>query len=149
MGVYISADDLRLRLSEPTYLGIFDDDNDGTADATAVAATIRDAEAYVNGYLRGVYTIPLSPVPDQAKRISLDVAEMYAYARNRAFTRGDVVAMQKAVREELMDIRKGVIRLDIEGLPEPAANQGGDVRSGDPDYPEPRDHVFLNGTGWF
>ena len=148
-GAYIDGDALRLRVTATAYVGIFDDDNDGAVDEDAVEQCIRDAEAYVNGYLRGIYTLPLASVPDQVRRIALDVAEAYAYQRNGTYARRDATALFERVRDELKDIRKGIIRLDVMGTPEPAANQVGGPRSGNPDAPDPLPAVFLNGTGDF
>ena len=55
-------------------------------------------------------------------------------------------ALLDRARQELKDLRNGVTRLDVEGTPEPAANQGGEVLSGNPDAPDPPPAMFLNGT---
>ena len=148
MGDYIDATQLSRRMTTTCYQGTFNDAGTGTVDTDAVAQVIRDAEAYVNGFLRGIYpTIPVSPVPDQVMRITLDVAEAYAYQRNGTLSRRDPEVIIERARKDLVDIRNGKIRLDVDGAPEPAANQGGSARSGDPDDPDPPSSVFLGGLG--
>lgn len=148
-GHYIDDAKLSARVGAKTYAACFDDTNSGTVNAQAVAQVIQDAEAQFDGFMRGVYPIPLSPVPNQAVRICLDLAEAYTYLRNVEAARRDPDVILKRAREEMTDIRKGFVRLDVEGPPEPGANQGGEVHSGDPEHPTPPPKAFGAGTGWF
>ncbi|MDD5176756.1 MAG: DUF1320 domain-containing protein [Sterolibacterium sp.] len=58
----------------------------GTAELTqresmlatgAVVRALADADALINGYVAGRYTVPLSPVPDNLPRLACAVARYY------------------------------------------------------------------------
>src|SRR5262249_42397632 len=128
---------------------ILDDNNDGDADADPIARLQADSQSYVDGFLRPIYPLPLVIVPGEVKRICLDVAHGYAAIRHPEYVRFDGYKLLDRARVELTDLRMGKTRLDIQGAPEPAKNEGGQARSGDPRSPAPKPKFFADGTGDF
>lgn len=124
---YIVTADLEQRISAERLKQIYDDDNNGTADANAVVRLCKDASAKVAGYLRGIYdltTIAAAP-PEEVIRLTLDVAEAYAAKRHPEYVKRDWEKLMRAAESDLGKLRRGETRLDIDGSPEPAKNQGG------------------------
>ena len=149
---YVVQADIEARVSAAVVRQILDDDASGAADAANVNRVIADAESYVEGFLRGIYDIAALRVqgtgaPNEVKRLCLDVAVSYLYERWPEYIRGNWQELRERARMELKDLRNGVTRLDVVGAPEPARNQGGVVRSGDPDSPTPVAKVFLDRDG--
>ncbi|WP_175784235.1 gp436 family protein [Burkholderia ambifaria] len=54
----------------------------GPVDEQRVTAAIEDADDEINGYLRGIYPVPLADVPKSIKRCAVDVAWYYLHANN-------------------------------------------------------------------
>ena len=147
MGTYINQSDIEDRLSADIVQRILDDDADGFADTGPVDRAIADAEGYVEAFLRVAYDLAViralgTDVPNEIKRLILDVVTAYLWERHPEYVRADGNALLARARQELIDLKRGLTRLDIVGSPEPPANRGGDVRSGDPDEPEPAPKFF-------
>lgn len=134
-----TADQLRARLSSLAVDRIYDDNGDGNADADPLTQLQRDASSKVRGHLGPVYdTALLTPgASDELVRIALDVAHAMAAQRHPEVLRIDGYRMMEQAEKELKKLREGVTNLGIETSPEPAANQGGEALSGNPDDPEP------------
>jgi len=124
---YITKADLESRIGADTVRAIFDEDRDGDADDDKVTRLLKDASAKVAGYLRGIYplaTIAANP-PEEVLRLTLDVAEAYAAKRHSEYVQRDWEKLMLAAERDLKSLRRGETRLDVDGSPEPAANQGG------------------------
>lgn len=152
MGTYIRRADVEERVSEQVLREICDDNVDGQFKAQ-IDRAISDAESYVESFLNGNYNLTTiramghagtDDVPNEIKRIILDLVTAYLYDRFPEYIRADGRRMKQDARAELMDLRKGRTKLDITTAPEPAANQGGPTRSGDPDDTDPADKFFLD-----
>jgi len=142
MSVYIKQSDLEDRLGKEAIRFILDDDVDGRPDSSPVARVLLDAESRFESYARGNYDLTAlramgfagtNDVPNEVKRICLDLATAMLWQRYPQYVRAHGDRLWDRVQDELMDLRRGKTRLDIVGTPEPARNQGGMVRSGDPD----------------
>lgn len=142
---------LEARISKLTVQRIYDDDNDGTADNDPIAGLVRDASSKVYSYLGPIYDVALiDPAQqDEVVRLGLDVAQAMAAQRHPEYVRIDGYKMMAQAESDLKNLRKNLTNLGIKTPPEPAANTGGDVESGDPCDPCPQPHVFLDGTGDF
>lgn len=152
----LSTADLEDRFSPAVLVDIFDDDNDGTPDPAPLLRLLLDAQSYVEGALRHVYDLStlrgVDPWPNEIVRFILDRAEARAYVRHPEHARFDGYKMLDRVDKELTDLcNKGKRRLDADGSPEPAYNQGGVTSSSvnDPDFPEPAKIFFGGGFGYF
>lgn len=144
---FIEKGDLDDRLSVAIVRKIFDDDNSGTANDASVARVIADASSRFAGVLRGLgYPLPLpTPIPEDAKRYTLDIAEWMAAKRHPEVARKNWVELKKSSDDDLALIRKGIVRLAIPKAEEtPAttpANVGaatGSTAGTDPDLPQGR-----------
>lgn len=148
---YWVLQDLKDRLGDETVLKILDDNRDGTPDPTPLARLQADSTSYVDGFLRPVYDIDAvhaSP-PNEVVRLALDVAEWMCAKRWPRYVSGDWKEKRDHTRSELLDLRNGKTRLDVAGSPEPAANEGAEVVSGNPNSPVVPCKVFADGLGDF
>lgn len=132
MGHYISqtgstSGDLTNALSNDLILQLFSDGT-GVASTTAIADVITRAEAVVDAYLTGVYTVPITPVNDILKTIVVDLACAYAYDRKPEFYRQDgknpMAERVKLSMDLLAKLRSGEIRLGTETAEAPATGGG-------------------------
>jgi phage gp36-like protein len=144
---YIVQADLEDRLTAVVIRQILDDDVSGAPDANPLARALADAESYVEGFLRVAYNLTTIRalgvnVPNEIKRMCLDVATAYLWERHPEYVRADGDKLLARVRSELEDLRRGFTRLDIVGAPEPPTNRGGEPRSGDPDDTDTADKFF-------
>lgn len=157
-GNYLTRELIESRLTPLTVRQIFDDGDQGEASKASLDLYAQQSESYVEGFLRNEYTLSVlramgpdgtNDVPIELVRLCLDVFESYAIRRHPEYIRGDWQTKLKQARSELMDLVKGHTRLDVDGSPEPAANQVTTVRSGDPNDPTPKAKFFVDGLGDF
>ena len=144
----ITQDQLEDRLSKLTVQRLYDDDNDGTSDSNPIAGLIRDASSKVYSYLGPIYDLDLiDPTKqDEVVRLTLDVAQAMAAQRRPEYVRIDGYKLMAQADADLKILRNGWTNLGIKAAPEPSANQGGDVDSGNPDDQTPLPKLFLDGT---
>jgi hypothetical protein len=132
---------------------LYDDNNDGIADANAVTQLIRDGSAKVLGYIGPVYNVDLIDPLSQAEvvRLTLDVCQAYAAQRHPEILRVEGYKMMAQAEKDLKQLREGLTNLGITGVPEPAANQGARVLSGNPNSSDftPRFSDNWGGRGGF
>lgn len=153
MGRYIVQADLEDRVSAQVLREITDDDVDETPDATVLARVIADAESTVESFLRKVYNLQalrdlagadIDDVPNEIKRLCLDLAVAYLWDRFPEYVRADGRRMRQDALDELRDLARGLRRLDDIDTVEPTAQVTVQARSGDPDDPDPADKFFMN-----
>jgi hypothetical protein len=153
-GYYISTSLVERRLSKAVVRRVYDDNNLGVVipdEYSPVVLLVRDSESMFEGYCRGIYDLNAlrAAKPPEAVRLCLDCSEYLAAKRFPRAVNRSWVELEKSVRDELMNLRKGLTRFDVIGTPEPAANQGGYVSSGDVNSPEVRPMTFGGGWGSF
>lgn len=121
------AGDLTNALGNPLVLQLFGA-GDGTALAAAITDVITRAESVVDGYLCGVYPVPLTTGTQVLKTIATDVACYYAYARKPEFFAADGRNPWSKQYDNAMkmlgDLRDGKMRLNLETAPAPATVGG-------------------------
>jgi phage gp36-like protein len=80
---------------------LLDRTNEGTPDTAALAAVIKDADALIDGYVGGRYTLPLVFVPDLLANLSADIVRFRLY---------DQRAPEEVRRrfEDALDVLKGI-----------------------------------------
>ena len=76
---YATLQNLTDRFGEDEILRLSDRDRSGDIDATVVAGKLADADAEIDGYLAGRYTLPLPVVPEALRRIACDIARYHLY----------------------------------------------------------------------
>lgn len=81
----------------------------GEIDATMVTAALVEADAEINSYLRKQVPTPLDPVPDQVKRIGVDIARYRLYRDNAPdyVVRGYTDAIKWLTRAAAGDVSLG------------------------------------------
>lgn len=67
------------RFGESELIRLSDHEGTGAIDAGVVAGKLADADAEIDGYLAGRYTLPLTTVPEALRRIACDIARYHLY----------------------------------------------------------------------
>lgn len=96
---YSAKSDILEQLDKAILIQLTDDDGIGVVDDDKVTRGITDADATIDAYCQGRYSVPLSPVPDKMRQVSVDLAIYNLYSR-----RGD------AAPETRRDRHKEAIR---------------------------------------
>jgi hypothetical protein len=159
-GRYVDQTNVTVRLTSRVLIAIFNDEGDGslsTSEEDAIEEFILDAESLVEQQIRKTYkTAGLTwlraqgtSAPRAVKRMVLDLFEVFAYRRHPEYVRAEWQEREAAVRRDLEALRVRELELDTVSSPEPAANEGGTVESGDPDDTTPAAKFFVNGLGAF
>jgi len=115
---YCAQDDILDQLDESVLIQLTDPEG-AAIDEDVVTRAIEDADATIDSYCQGRYTIPLSPVPDKIRQISVDIAIYNLFSR-----RGDTAPEIRKDRHKeairfLEAVRDGKIRLGA-ATPAPA-----------------------------
>ncbi len=105
---YATEQDLIDRFGESELIQLTDRAAAGTVDLTVSGRALSDADAEINGYLAGRYTLPLSSTPEVLVRIAADMARYYLFGsavpevvRTRY---EDAVRLLKAIASGQVDI---------------------------------------------
>ncbi len=78
---YCTQDDILQQLDEATLIQLTDDTGIGSVDTEMVARAISDADATIDAYCQGHYSLPLEPVPAVIRKISVDISIYNLYSR--------------------------------------------------------------------
>lgn len=122
---YCDLDLLKQRYGERLLIDLSDrgDSVAGTIDTGLITRAIADADAEIDGFLRGRYALPLKAVPPLLTDLSLRLSIYKAHTHT----------VSEKIRDDYRDairslelIAKGEIRLDIDGA-EPASSGASDV----------------------
>jgi phage gp36-like protein len=123
-GPYCDHADILAQLSPDVLIQLTDDTSDGVANMSRVTQAIATADAEIDGYCAGRYTVPFSPVPAVIKGLSVEIAVYYLYKRRTVPERIEK-SYDKAVAR-LKDISRGLLTLGTTPDSTPApANSGG------------------------
>jgi phage gp36-like protein len=123
MAIDITEADLKARLGEPIVRAIYDEDNDGAADQDAIARLLADASSKVEAVLAELYPTVLATVPNEVKRLKLDVAVAMAAQRHPEHVRREWVPLMEYADRELTKLRTGKVGLGFDKPVTPAGNQ--------------------------
>lgn len=128
---YATRRDFEKRLGASTVARLYDELNSGNADDDSVTALLLDASAKVDSYLAPLGMLPLTePYPREVTRLTLDVAQAYAYQRYPESVHGDWEKLMKQAEADLCKLRDGKTMLGTNPVaPDPPANHGGEVFS--------------------
>ncbi len=154
MGNYIVQSDVEDRVSAQVLREILDDNVDGAPDEGTVARVISDAESTVESFLRKVYdlealrALDINDVPNEVKRLCLDLSVAYLWDRFPEYVRADGRQMRMDTLDELRDLARGLRRLDDIDTIEDTAQVTVEARSGDPDDTTPADKFFNDPTSF-
>jgi hypothetical protein len=151
----ITQAQLEDRISATTLQRCCDDDNGGTANVDVVKGLLEDGSSKVLSYIGPVYDVDLIDPVQQAEvvRLTKDVCQAYAAQRFPEVMRSiDGFKLMTQAEKDLKLLREGLTNLGIKTPPEPAANQGVRISSGDPQNPSkftPRFSDNWGGRGGF
>lgn len=130
---YATQDDLVKRYGEDALRDLTDRAAPpaGAIDADVVTLALEDADAAIDGYLKGRYALPLTAVPPLLRDLAQAIA---VYKLHRDSVAGKIRDDYTDALKTLDLISKGTIRLDVAGI-EPAASGSSGVRTTDRDRP--------------
>jgi len=157
MGAYIIQSDLENRVSAQVVREILDDGPDGETDKGVLDRVIADSESTVESFLRKVYDLEAlrtlaaasrDNVPNEIKRLCLDIATAYLWDRFPEYVRADGRQMKMDALDELRDLARGIRRLDDIDTVENTAQVTVEARSGDPDDTDPVAPFFSRPTSF-
>lgn len=126
---YCTIDDIKKQIDEKVLIQLSNDSlggdlSEAAVDESIVNECITSADAYIDGKLRGRYTLPLPSPSEQIKSISVNLAIYYLYKR-RFQTKVPTGIYSKFTDSDkaLNEIQKGTITLGINTLFEPARSK--------------------------
>ncbi|MBN2060705.1 MAG: DUF1320 domain-containing protein [Deltaproteobacteria bacterium] len=79
--MYCTQSDILEQLDEVILIQLTDDEGAGEVDNDKVTRAIADADSTIDAYCQDRYTIPLSPVPEKIRQVSVDIAIYNLYSR--------------------------------------------------------------------
>jgi phage gp36-like protein len=123
--------DLSSRMPEQTLIALTDEQGIGVGNEAVADAALADAAAEIDAMIGARYAVPVTPVPDLLKKVSLDLAVEGLYARRHDVETPDaVVRAAKASRSLLLAISRRDASLP--GLTEatPANTSGAETSAG-------------------
>ena len=136
---YSNLTDIEKLLPETAIIQLTDDENIGTANETRVNESIAQADAEIDSYCGGRYTVPFAAVPDIVKKISVDIAISNLYSRRVEEIPETRAERYKNAIRQLGDIASGRISI---GEPGSIVTEAGGVQTNT----TMDDRVFTKGT---
>lgn len=109
-------------------------------DSSVVDRALADADALIDGYLKGRYLLPLASTPPLVCDLALAIA---IYKMHRNVVSEKISDDYNAALKTLAQIAAGVVRLDVAGV-EPTASGTTGVRTNDRERPLTPDSL----KGW-
>mgnify|MGYP001585036095 CR=1 FL=1 len=131
--MYSTLTDIKKLIPETAIIQLTDDENAGVVNQTRVDEAIAQADAEIDSYCGGKYSVPFATVPDIVKKISVDIAIYNLYSRRveeMPETRSD--RYKNAIRQ-LEGIAKGNISIGEATEPTPATQGGPKTNKADSD----------------
>lgn len=125
---FCALDSLKARFGELLLVRLTDDNGLGVIDELKTASAITGIQGEIEGYLRQVYTLPLSELPPELQTAAEDmVLERIYSGKPERETPKDVKDRAAAARSWLKDIKKGLATLSVATLPPApgASNENG------------------------
>ena len=116
---YSTQDDILNLTDETSLIQLTDKANIGAIDAAKVTRAIADADATIDSYCQSRYPIPLSPVPDKIRQISVDIAIYNLYSISDLGMPDVRKDRNKDAISFLRDVSKGLISLGADAPAEP------------------------------
>lgn len=129
---YATQSDLETRFKQQELIDLTDEANSGVIDVAAVAVALVDADAEINGYLAGRYSLPLAQTSPELVRLACDIARYKLYD---ARATEQVKARYDDAIKKLRDVSSGKASLGIDQASQPVAVAGGaTISSGGRDF---------------
>lgn len=119
---YATQQDMIDRFGEQELIELTDHAAAGVIDATVMAGALGDADAEIDAYLAGRYTLPLASVPRVLTRFAVDLAR-YGLYDTRATEQ--VKARYDDAIKFLKALANGTVSLGLDPVNQPLAETGG------------------------
>lgn len=126
---YATHDDLVNRHGFENVTVTFDRDDTGMIDQLAESSALADASSEIDGYLAGVYNLPLLATPALLSLLCCDIA-MYRGAKNGVVTEECRRRFEDAIRY-LTRVAEGKIKLFANDPSAPNGGSGADFIAGE------------------
>ena len=126
---YATHEDMVNRHGDELVTITFDRDGDGELDPAAEAAALTDASNEIDGYLAGIYSLPLATVPANLILYSCDIA-IYRGAQVSMVTEETRKRFEDAIKF-LALVAKGHIKLFSNDPSAPNGGTGASFEAGD------------------
>ena len=112
---YSTLTDIEKSLPQDIIIQLTDDTNSGLVDSSVVDEAIAWADDVIDNHVRGKYPVPLNPVPDIIKKISVDLSIYFLYNRRFETDIPDgILTRFKNTMAMLDKIQKGQILLAVD-----------------------------------
>lgn len=114
---YSTIDDISLLLPVAETIRLTDDESLGVAGEARISDAIIKADSEIDAYCGSRYVVPVSPVPELLKKLSVDIAVYNLYSRS-VMVMPDVWSQRyrNAIRR-LEGISKGLVSLGASASP--------------------------------
>lgn len=109
---YATQDDMVTRYGLAELVQLTDDAGTGET-GPRLATALSDAHQVIDGYVAGVYAVPLTPVPDLVTRWTCDLARFFLYRDGVPET---VEKAYKAALAQVRDVARGDLTLACAGV---------------------------------
>lgn len=109
---YCAQADIEVMVSPQSLQKLTDDLGDGVTDEDKLAAIIAQVDAVIDGYLRGIYTVPLAVTPVEIMGLSRDLV-IYELYRRRGVVPEQYVTAKTDADRRLRDIKNGLLVLNV------------------------------------
>lgn len=110
---YVTQADIDKQPYSQEVAQLLDRNGDGTPDTGRLTLAIATADDFINGYLAGLYTTPLSPVPPMVVKYGCDLVRYFLWGAGRP---EDADTGYKDAVAWLRDVAKGVVSLTSAGV---------------------------------
>ena len=122
---YCTLTDLKQDISEKELEQLTDDERLGAINETRISAACADASELIDGFLRGRYTLPLSPVPTVIKTIAKEITIYRLFLRKKRQTITKEMTDNYNAQIKLLEkIQKGEITLGVDETPTSEQGEG-------------------------
>jgi phage gp36-like protein len=114
---YSTLDDIKKLVPEEVLVNLTDDEDTGSVNQARVDEAIEQADAEIDSYCGGRYSVPFSTTPDIVKKLSVDIAIYNLYSRTlQDFPEVRRERYRNAIRQ-LEGISKGTVSLGVDPAP--------------------------------
>lgn len=112
---YSTLTDLEKSIPEAQIIQLTDDESAGAVNEDVVDEAIAWADDLIDNHARGKYPVPITPVPEMVKKISVDLVIFWLYTRRQAYEIPDGVQTRYNAAMRLLEkIQRGTIVLEAE-----------------------------------
>lgn len=109
---YSTIDDIVANIPSSNIIQVTDDVGAEQVNLEFVNEAIAYADSLIDGYLKGIYPVPLSPAPKLINKISIDLAIYHLYSRRFELDMPESMMQRyKNSIKILEQIRDGVVQL--------------------------------------